>query len=64
VGNCFETPNGLNNGTCTAGSMGNTCLSNADCGPGGLCSMDQEDTDNDTIGNACDPDYDNDGILS
>jgi hypothetical protein len=52
--NCPETPNGPDNGTCTAGYVGNTCMSNVDCGDGGLCSMNQEDYDSDDVGCVCD----------
>jgi len=53
--NCPDTPNGPDNGTCTAGeNAGDTCMDNATCGVGGFCSMNQEDSDNDTVGDACD----------
>jgi hypothetical protein len=55
IDNCPETPNGPDDGTCTAGeNVGDNCTDNATCGDGGFCSMDQEDTDNDTVGDACD----------
>jgi len=60
--NCPNTPNGPNNGTCTAGdNAGDNCTDNATCGTGGFCSMDQEDSDNDTVGDACDNCTDTDG---
>ncbi len=62
VDNCPYTPNGPDNGTCTAGSnMEDKCIDNAACGTGGFCSMNQEDFDNDTVGDACDncPDLNN-----
>ena len=53
--NCPLTPNGPDNGTCTAGEyIGDICTDNASCGTGGFCSMNQEDSDNDTLGDACD----------
>ena len=50
--NCVNIPNGPDNGTCTAGNsdkMGIICDNNTQCGDGGFCSMDQEDSDNDGI---------------
>jgi hypothetical protein len=53
--NCPNTPNGSDNGTCITGAyIGTHCNDNSTCGVGGLCSMNQEDTDNDTAGDACD----------
>jgi parallel beta-helix repeat protein len=52
--NCLTTPNGPNEGTCTKGTTGNSCMSSGDCGSGGVCSMNQEDTDGDGEGDACD----------
>jgi hypothetical protein len=54
--NCPETPNGPDLGTCIAGNVGSTCMSNGNCGTGGFCSMDQEDADKDGIGDVCDTD--------
>jgi len=51
-------------GTCIAGNIWATCAADEACGPGGDCSLNQEDADGDTIGDACDPDADNDGILN
>jgi hypothetical protein len=53
--NCPTIPNGPLIGTCTSGvNIGNTCHSNSDCGTGGFCSMNQEDSDGNGIGHACD----------
>ena len=54
--NCPETPNGPDGGTCTAGAsykIGRPCMSDGDCGDGGFCSMNQEDSNEDGIGDAC-----------
>ncbi len=56
--NCQLTPNGPDLGSCVAGSKG-TCLADEDCdtrsGSGdGLCSLNQEDSDQDGVGDACD----------
>ncbi|MFK7895386.1 MAG: YncE family protein [Myxococcota bacterium] len=56
--NCPGAPNGPGAGTCTAGDtglLGNACSSSAGCGAGGFCSLNQEDTDADTLGDACEP---------
>jgi hypothetical protein len=56
--NCPGAPNGPGGGTCTAGDsalLGTDCTSSAACGTGGFCSMNQEDTDLDTLGDACEP---------
>ena len=66
--NCSEAPNGLFLGTCTKGTIGSTCIADAACGVGGICSMNQEDMDDDGKGDVCDnttmckglSDYDND----
>ena len=42
--NCPYTPNGHDGGTCTSGNIGESCMSIGDCGIGGFCSMNQEDT--------------------
>lgn len=52
--NCDTSPNGAGLGTCTAGYVHVICLTNAHCGPGGVCSTGQEDGDSDGAGNACD----------
>lgn len=50
-------------GTCveTKSHMGMMCPPDS-CGVGGFCSVNQEDTDRDRIGDACDADDDNDGV--
>ena len=45
--NCRYIPNGPLEGTCTNGTIGELCTSNGDCGAGGFCSMNQEDSDGD-----------------
>jgi hypothetical protein len=52
--NCPNKPNGPNKGTCTTNNRGTSCLSNFECASDGFCSMDQEDSDADGIGDACD----------
>jgi hypothetical protein len=58
IDNCPNTPNGPGVGTCTSGSIGDPCtiagVNETECGTGGYCSMDQEDTDGDGLGDACD----------
>ena len=60
--NCVNIPNGPNLGTCVPGSdkAGATCMSDADCAIGcssnGFCSMNQEDSDADGVGDVCDID--------
>ena len=54
--NCPAWPNGVDGGTCTAGDaelLGKRCAGAADCGAGGTCSLNQEDTDGDGFGDAC-----------
>ena len=43
--NCPTTPNGPILGTCKEGMVGETCTSNDNCDPNGVCSMNQEDMD-------------------
>ena len=54
IDNCLSTPNGLDSGTCTKGTISQSCTSDEQCGTGGFCSMHQEDTDSDYLGDACD----------
>jgi hypothetical protein len=42
--NCVLTPNGPNLGTCLVGTVGDTCTNDLECGSGGLCSLNQEDS--------------------
>ena len=51
--NCPKTPNGPEGGTCSEGGKRNPCMSDDDCGKDGFCSMNQEDTDGDGIGDVC-----------
>jgi hypothetical protein len=54
--NCYDTPNGPDLGTCTVGlsyRIARPCTSNSECGMGGFCSMNQEDTNGDGAGDAC-----------
>lgn len=53
--NCPQIPNGPDNGTCTSGNIGAACTDHDDCGWFGVCSMDQEDADQDGFGDVCDP---------
>ena len=52
--NCPSVPNGSSEGTCTSGYTGVACTANGDCGTGGFCSMSQEDSDTDGVGDVCD----------
>jgi hypothetical protein len=60
VDNCPTTPNGSSSGTCTPGTdnPGANCTNLVDCISSctahGDCSMDQEDTDGDGVGDVCD----------
>jgi len=51
--NCPQKPNGPGLGICRTGTMKDPCRSNADCPNGAFCSMDQEDSDGDGIGDVC-----------
>jgi hypothetical protein len=54
--NCPVMPNGPVVGTCIDGDparRGLVCSADAHCGTGGFCSMDQEDSDGDGVGDAC-----------
>jgi hypothetical protein len=54
--NCPYLPNGPSFGSCIAGDSarrGKPCLADGDCGAAGYCSQDQEDSDRDGIGDAC-----------
>ncbi len=62
--NCLETPNGPASGTCTSGDIGESCMSDGQCGTGGFCSMNQEDTRPDVpndCGDACECEADLNG---
>ena len=58
VDNCPAAPNGPGGGTCTAGDaalLATQCSIGAECGAMGVCSANQEDTDVDLVGDACEP---------
>ena len=53
--NCPFIANGPDRGTCVSGfRLGEQCLKDRACGWGGACSVNQEDADTDTFGDACD----------
>jgi hypothetical protein len=56
--NCPDRANGPAGGTCIRGQVGLPCLQDSDCSvvgePGATCSKQQEDTDLDALGDACD----------
>ena len=52
--NCPEIPNGFLEGTCTTGTVGESCDNHGDCGIEGYCSRAQEDSDEDGLGDVCD----------
>jgi hypothetical protein len=55
--NCPQKPNGPELGICTAGTIvKDPCRTSDVCGVGGFCSMSQEDTDGDGLGDACEED--------
>jgi hypothetical protein len=51
--NCPQKPNGPELGICRVGTMQDPCRSNSDCEAGAFCSMNQEDTDGDGLGDIC-----------
>jgi hypothetical protein len=54
--NCPAWPNGPALGTCTAGDpalRAAHCTTSGQCGSGGVCSLAQENTDGDGLGDAC-----------
>ena len=56
VDSCPAGSNGPGGSTCTAGDsglLGAICDANLDCGAQSVCSMAQEDTDPNTVGDAC-----------
>jgi len=54
--NCVNVPNGPLGGSCLGGPTPRApCHSNLDCGSGGACSLSQEDSNGDFVGNACVP---------
>jgi DNA-binding beta-propeller fold protein YncE len=58
VDNCPAAPNGPGGGTCTVGDAGllaTECSIGSECGAMGFCSSNQEDTDVDLVGDACEP---------
>jgi hypothetical protein len=65
--NCPDTPNGPYLGTCVTGDtykIGRSCIDDTYCGTGGFCSMNQEDTNESGMGDACylcEADFDCDG---
>jgi hypothetical protein len=60
--NCVDVGNAYVYGTCLQGGYGNVCMTHAACGPGGFCSRNQEDSDGNGVGDACQGDDDLDGI--
>ena len=55
IDNCPGVPNGPSLGTCTSGpSRGHTCDLTHPCVDSGVCSMAQDDADQDTVGDVCD----------
>ena len=62
--NCLFTANGPLKGTCVAGLYpGKVCVAHEECA-GGYCSYNQEDSDHDGVGDACENDLDGDGVLN
>ena len=69
--NCPAIPNAPYIGTCLIDSIGQNCTGDEECGTGGFCSMNQEESDGDGIGDVCDncpngidDDIDRDNICS
>ena len=69
--NCPAIPNAPYIGTCLIDSIGQHCTGDEECGTGGFCSMNQEESDGDEIGDVCDncpngidDDIDRDNICS
>jgi len=54
VDNCWLQANGPNRGTCIGDSVGQLCIGDLDCEVGEYCSMGQEDSDFDLVGDVCD----------
>jgi hypothetical protein len=52
--NCATIPNSPDAGTCIAGTLGEPCMTDEDCGTGGDCNNNQEDNDLDGAGDICD----------
>ncbi|MCZ6653457.1 MAG: hypothetical protein O7D91_10585 [Planctomycetota bacterium] len=53
--NCPEVANAPGHGTCVNGEVGGACVDDADClEDDSACSNDQEDSDGDGLGDACD----------
>jgi len=53
--NCPTIPNGPDKGTCLEGKKrGYPCTRDINCGAGGLCSKNQEDSEGDGFGDICD----------
>ncbi len=53
--NCLNKPNGSLMGSCIGGTKaGESCTAGNECGESSLCSMGQEDSDADGLGDVCD----------
>lgn len=52
--NCPDVANAPGHGTCVNGEVGGPCVEDADCLEDSACSNDQEDSDGDGLGDACD----------